>query len=182
MVFKFATCPGQRGTQVWSPGLPCEWCSRVALRAVVSPRVLATASSWWHLLVFGIDVSVLLWPPQDGAGERVALMGLGAMAQQPGLVLDLVRTVFTYYATWGLQVAGSRWKESTLHRDPAGKHPSDAERCPSAMTSAEGVSRGRCMLPPCSQIKSFGPVEGPCDFRDRLEVQGKDFKANKTCV
>ena len=47
----------------------------------------ATAGSWWLLLDFGMEVSLLGFP----AG---AWAGLGAMTQHPAFILELVRTVY----------------------------------------------------------------------------------------
>lgn len=49
----------------------------------------------------------LLRPQRNGVQERVARAGWGAVVQQPVLVLDLVRTVFSYYLMCKLPVTGS---------------------------------------------------------------------------
>lgn len=43
--FQICDPPGACGTQVWSPGLPCEWYPSLVIQVGASPRGPATTSS-----------------------------------------------------------------------------------------------------------------------------------------
>lgn len=104
------TVLGRRGDAAWSSGRLLWVVPGPLLRAAVSPREAQSpsgpspsgSSSFSHQCPF-----FLLRPQRNGVQERVARAGWGAVVQQPVSVLDLVRTVFSYYLMCKLPVTGS---------------------------------------------------------------------------